>query len=302
MKVFSFLSENNEPFIGLEFQGKRYNFTRCWEIFKDIKTEGRGAILNFLQLMIELEYFSLQTFEEIMTTIQAMRPMFDLEITDEVNYAIPIGRPQKVICLGRNYAAHARESGSEPPEEPIIFNKAPSCLIPHQGTILFSKQVGRVDHEAELAVVISKTGSAIPESKAEEYIAGYTIFNDITARARQKKDIQASQPWFLSKSMDTFGPIGPVLVPKDAISDPHNLDISLKVNGEIRQQSNTAKMIFKIPEIISYISKYITLAPGDIISTGTPAGISQINDGDIIEVEIAEIGLLRNFVVELPNA
>lgn len=300
MKAFSFVTPQHETCIGLEYQGAVYNFTRCWEIYKDIQTAGRGPSFSFLQIMLELDYFSSSTFIEALQTISELRPLSDLQISDDVTYDIPISRPSKVICLGRNYAAHARESGNEPPTEPILFAKAPSSLTPHQGTILIPKGMGRVDHEVELAVIIGKTGKAIPESKAMDYVAGYSIINDITARERQIADIKASQPWFLSKSLDTFGPIGPYLVPKDQIADPHKLDITLKINGEIRQKSNTSYMIFKIPQLIAYISRFMTLNCGDIIATGTPEGISPIKDGDIVEAEIPEIGILRNFVFDSP--
>jgi len=298
VKIFSLLTPQNEPFIGLEYEGVLYNFTRAWEIFKDLKTNGRGPNFSFLQLMIEMDYFSRQTFEEIMTTIGGVFPLTDLEETGEFNYAIPIGRPQKVICLGRNYAEHAKESGAAPPEEPIIFAKAPTTLIPHQGTIVLPQGIGRVDHEAELAVVIGKQGRFISEAQANDFIAGYTIMNDVTARDVQKADIKASKPWFLSKSLDTFGPIGPALIPREAVADPHNLDITLKLNNKVKQQANTREMIFNIPQILTFISRFMTLNSGDIISTGTPAGISPLADGDIIEIEISEIGLLRNFVIE----
>ncbi|MBN2090496.1 fumarylacetoacetate hydrolase family protein [candidate division KSB1 bacterium] len=250
--------------------------------------------------MVELDYFSTSTFIEALQTINELRPLSDFQITDDFTYEIPISRPSKVICLGRNYAAHARESGNEPPSEPIIFAKAPSSLIPHQGTILIPKGIGRVDHEVELAVIIGKTGKSIPESNAMDYVAGYTIVNDVTARDRQFAEIKASQPWFLSKGLDTFGPIGPYLVPKDQIPDPHKLDITLKINGEIKQKSNTSNMIFSIPELIAFISRFMTLNCGDIISTGTPEGISPLKDGDIVEAEIPEIGILRNFVFDAP--
>ncbi|MCI0513287.1 fumarylacetoacetate hydrolase family protein [candidate division KSB1 bacterium] len=219
---------------------------------------------------------------------------------DEINYRVPVERPSKILCLGRNYVAHAKETGHDAPQSPIFFCKASSSLIPHQGTILIPAGIGRVDHEVELAVVIGKTGHAIPENKAWEYVAGYTILNDVTARTLQKNDMAASNPWFRSKSLDTFGPIGPFLVPKSLIPEPHQLTIQLKVNAEIRQQANTAQMIFKIPELIAYISKYMTLNSGDIISTGTPAGISPLADGDIVEAEIMGLGLLRNFVLDAP--
>lgn len=300
MKVYSLQTRTKEPFIGLEYEGRLYNFTLCWEIFKNLQSNGQGPTLNFLQLVIELDFFHAENLAEVMTAIKEVRSLSDLEVKGEYSYLIPVGRPTKVLCLGRNYAAHAAESGLTVPDVPIIFAKAPSSLLPHQGTILMPAGAGRIDHEAELAVVIGKTGSKIPLNAAWDYVAGYTLFNDVTARDMQIADMKKSDPWFLSKSFDTFGPIGPGIVPRDQIADPQHLDIKLKVNGEIRQHSNTSKMIFSIPEIITYISRYVTLNAGDIISTGTPEGISPLVDGDIVEVEIEQIGLLRNFAVTLP--
>jgi len=301
VKVYSLQTMRKEPFIGLEYEGRLFNFTLCWEIFKNLKSDGQGPVLNFLQLLIELDFFHADNLEEVMTTIKEVRPLSDLEVNQEYAYLIPIDRPTKVLCLGRNYAAHAAESGLTVPDVPIIFAKAPSSLLPHQGTILMPAGAGRIDHEAELAVVIGQTGSKIPLSAARDYIAGYTLFNDVTARDMQIADMKKSDPWFLSKSFDTFGPIGPGIVPRDRIADPQHLEIQLKVNGEIRQHSNTSKMIFSIPEIIAYISRYVTLNAGDIISTGTPEGISPLADGDMVEVEIEQIGLLRNFAVTIPE-
>jgi len=148
-----------------------------------------------------------------------------------------------------------------------------------------------------LALIISKTGKNIAESKAYEYIAGYTIMNDVTARAMQIHDIENKMPWTRTKSFDTFGPIGPAIVPTKLISNPHQLDITVKVNGEIRQHANTSQMIFKIPELIQYISRHMTLSPGDIIATGTPEGVSELHDGDVVTVAIDQIGMLENNVI-----
>ncbi|MCK5737727.1 fumarylacetoacetate hydrolase family protein [bacterium] len=248
-----------------------------------------------------MDLFHAEHFQEVFDTIRELRPLTDLELNDDdITFNIPVDRPSKVICLGLNYAGHAKEGGQKPPKEPIIFPKASSCLAHHQATILMPGDVGRVDHEAELAIVIGKTGSKISESEANDYIAGYTLLNDVTARAMQKEDIASGKPWFRSKSLDTFGPVGPFLVPRSLIKDPHNLDMTLTVNGEIRQKTNTGNMIFSIPEVISYISKFMTLNPGDIISTGTPEGISELHDGDICELTIPEIGTLRNFAFSAP--
>lgn len=298
MRAFSYLTPKNEPRIGVEYNNREYNFTWCWEVFKDIQSSGRGPQFSFLQMMVELGYFSADTFKEIFDVIKEYRPLKDFQIKEEVRYQVPIGRPQKIICIGRNYAAHAAEHGHKAPDEPMFFGKAVSSLIPHQANIILPAGIGSVEHEVELGVVISKQGKKIPEEKVQDYVAGYTIVNDVTARKIQKEDIEKGHPWFRSKSFDTFCPIGPYLVPNDALKNPHQLDISLKVNAEIKQGSNTSRMIFKIPQLIAYISKYVTLEPGDIIATGTPDGVSPIEDGDIIEAEIEGLGILRNFVFQ----
>lgn len=297
MKLFSYQTTNHQTRIGIEIDSRRYNFTQLWEYFKDISGKYQAPSLMFLQIMVELGFFNYQDINEVLTTVQNLRPLNDLEITDPIHYEVPISRPQKILCIGRNYLAHARESGHDKPEEePIFFAKMPSTMIPHQGEIILPPDVGRVDHEIELALVIAKQGKNIPQALAMDYIAGFTIVNDITARELQKSDLSRQKPWLRSKSFDTSCPIGPYLVPTASISDPQNLNLTLKVNGEIRQQSNTSQMIFKIPELVSYISKFMTLYPGDIIATGTPEGISALQPGDIIEAEISEIGMLINTV------
>ncbi|NOY76813.1 MAG: fumarylacetoacetate hydrolase family protein [Calditrichaeota bacterium] len=217
-------------------------------------------------------------------------------ITDTYKILPPVPQTGKIICLGRNYAAHAKESGSEVPTEPILFVKTKSTVIGQEEKILLPKDVGRVDHEIELAVVIGKRAAQVSRAAAFEFIAGFTILNDVTARAMQKQDIDARKPWYRSKNFDTFGPMGPCLVTSKEIGRPIELDLTLRVNGEIRQHSNTRNMIFDIPTLIEYISQWITLEPGDLISTGTPEGISELHPGDIVEAEIEKIGILRNFV------
>lgn len=214
----------------------------------------------------------------------------------------PILKPSKIICLGLNYRSHAEEQGKEPPKQPLIFAKAPSALAGPFDDIEIRQWITHVDYEAELAVVIGTAGVCISESTAMNHVAGYMVFNDVTARKFQKEDGQ----WFRSKSFDTFAPCGPWLVSKDEVPDPQNLSIKLTLNGEIMQEGNTADMVFSTPELISFISKAMALFPGDIISTGTPAGVGVfrdpkvfLKDGDIVEVEISEIGRIRNRVVEL---
>lgn len=204
-------------------------------------------------------------------------------------------RPTKIICLGRNYTKHAKEMKSEVPEEPIIFLKPPSSLIGPGEKIILPKRSREVHHEVELAVIISHRGKGISREDAMDYVLGYTIFLDITARDLQNIARKKGLPWTLCKGFDTFAPVGPRIVPADEL-DPHNLEIGLKVNGEIRQESRTSEMIFKIPQIIEHISSVMTLEPGDIIATGTPEGVGKIEHGDVIDAWIEGIGELRVYV------
>ncbi|MDN5320169.1 MAG: hypothetical protein PWP49_589 [Thermococcaceae archaeon] len=198
-------------------------------------------------------------------------------------------KPSKIICLGRNYAEHARELGHEIPKEPVIFLKPPSALIGPDQTIILPRRSNRVDHEVELAVIIGKRGKNIPREKAMDYVLGYTILMDITARDLQWEAKKKGLPWTVAKGFDTFAPIGPRVVDKREIN-VDDLEIGLKVNGEVRQLSRTSKMIFKIDEIIEYVSGIMTLEPGDIIATGTPEGVGPLRHGDVVEAWIEGIG------------
>lgn len=205
-------------------------------------------------------------------------------------------KPSKIICLGRNYAEHARELGHEIPKEPVIFLKPPSALIGPDQTIILPRRSNRVDHEVELAVIIGKRGKNIPREKAMDYVLGYTILMDITARDLQAEAKKKGLPWTVAKGFDTFAPIGPRVVDKREIN-VDDLEIGLKVNGEVRQLSRTSKMIFRIPEIIEYISSIMTLEKGDIIATGTPEGVGALRHGDVLEAWIEKIGTLREDVI-----
>jgi 2-keto-4-pentenoate hydratase/2-oxohepta-3-ene-1,7-dioic acid hydratase in catechol pathway len=223
-----------------------------------------------------------------------------------VKLLAPIPKPPRnIFCLGKNYADHAKEIKNIPtlvdvPEHPIYFSKLPTAVTGPDTVILsHAKTTKQIDYEAELAIVIGKKGTDIPKDLAEDYIFGYTIANDITARDLQKKHSQ----WYKGKSLDTFCPLGPGILHKNELKLPFDLKITCRVNGEIRQQSSTGKMIFDIPTIISDLSQGMTLLPGDIILTGTPAGVGFALDppqflkhGDKIEAEIEKIGVLRNTI------
>ena len=218
-------------------------------------------------------------------------------------------QPSKIVALGLNYLEHIKESQSVPkngnidekiPTEPVLFPKTPNVLIGPGETIILPAFLDdynfpncRTDHEGELAIIIKDRIKNIPVEKAMDHILGFTCFNDVSQRNLQKGDISG---WYRGKSLDTFGPIGPVIVPVEDIGDPQNLNIECRVNGEVRQQSNTRHMIFSIPEIIAFVSKMFTLEAGDIVITGTPNGVGPLHDGDIVEVEIENIGVLSNRV------
>ncbi|MFX1418319.1 MAG: fumarylacetoacetate hydrolase family protein [Promethearchaeota archaeon] len=211
--------------------------------------------------------------------------------------------PTKIICVGTNYMDHIEETKLDVPKEPVLFPKTLNCLISNNEPIIYPKflfnqrKYNRVDYEVELAFLIKDKCKDVPKGEAYNHILGYTVFNDITARKMQAKDIVSKLPWFRSKSFDTFGPIGPRIANIKEIKDPHNLNIELKLNGEIKQSSNTKHLLFKVPELLEYISNFFTLESGDIVATGTPSGIGPIQPGDIIEATIEEIGTLTNNVV-----
>src|SRR5712692_9975467 len=199
--------------------------------------------------------------------------------------------PTKILCLGRNYKEHAHEMGGTVPQEPMLFLKPPSCLLGEGGVVELPPSSQVVHHEVELAVIMGKRAERVSSQDWEKYVYGYAIFLDITARDLQEEAKMRGEPWTVSKGFDTFGPASAITA-KDAITDPHKLNISLKKNGQLKQDANTSHMIFKIPIIIEYASRIMTLEPGDIISTGTPEGVGEIRDGDRLEARIEELGSL----------
>ncbi len=205
---------------------------------------------------------------------------------DEVRLLAPV-TPSKIVCVGRNYAAHAAEHGAEVPATPLLFLKPPSAIIGPGEAIVLPPQSKRVEHEAELAVVIGRRGRWVPVDRAWEYIWGYTIANDVTARDLQRRDGQ----WTRAKGFDTFLPLGPWV---DTDFDPSDALIMARVNDEVRQTGSTREMVFGIPQLIAFISSIMTLEPGDVILTGTPAGVGPLRDGDVVEIEIEGLGVLRN--------
>jgi 2-keto-4-pentenoate hydratase/2-oxohepta-3-ene-1,7-dioic acid hydratase in catechol pathway len=220
---------------------------------------------------------------------ESLKPKIQSFLTEEVQILPPVS-PSKIICVGLNYMDHARELGMEIPEEPIIFFKPPTGILGHQENIIYPTSSHEVDYEAELAVVMIEKAKNVNSEDAGDFIGGYTVLNDVTARDLQRKDGQ----WTRAKSFDTFCPIGPCI---ETEMDPHNQNISLKLNGEIKQDSHTRNMIFGVHELVEFVSHIMTLHPGDVIATGTPPGVGQIRPGDVVQVQVDGVGVLENTVI-----
>jgi 2,4-didehydro-3-deoxy-L-rhamnonate hydrolase len=223
------------------------------------------------------------------------------EISSGERLGPPIYKPSKIICVGLNYSLHAKESGMDVPEQPVLFMKATSSLSGPFDTIVIPKNSQATDWEVELAIVIGKKASYVAVEDAYEHIAGYVLHNDVSERDFQ---LRHGGQWVKGKSCDTFAPLGPYLVTKDEIADPNNLRLWLKVNGKTVQDSNTSDLVFNVPTLVSYISQYMTLLPGDIISTGTPSGVGMglkppvyLKEGDVVELGVEGLGISRQDVI-----
>jgi len=224
------------------------------------------------------------------------------QVSEGTRFGPPLVRPSKIICIGLNYADHAAESKMTLPEEPVIFFKATSAICGPFDEVVIPKGSNKTDWEVELAVVIGKKASYVTENDAMNYVAGYTLHNDYSEREYQ---LEKGGQWVKGKSADTFAPLGPYLVTSDEISDVNNLNLWLTLNGEKLQDSNTAQLVFKVPQLVSYLSHFMTLLPGDIISTGTPAGVGlgfdpprYLKPGDVVELGIEGLGSSRQKAVE----
>ena len=274
--------------------------------FTDLSMDGVYDMISFLGLGEDGLGEARKAVQWVAERVGMDQGVKGLVSLDEVDVGAPIPRPRKnVVCLGLNYADHVAE-GSETldeeqslPEHPIFFTKAPTAINGPYDEIVYPRVTERLDYEAELALVIGKEGKYIAEEDAYDHIAGYSVFNDVSARDLQTRHGQ----WYKGKSIDTFAPMGPYLVTPDEVGDPMDLDVSLSVNGVIRQNSNTSHLIFDIPTIVSTLSAGITLEVGDIIATGTPSGVGSAHElgllkvGDLVEARIERIGSLRNRVV-----
>jgi 2,4-diketo-3-deoxy-L-fuconate hydrolase len=216
------------------------------------------------------------------------------KLSQDIHLASPIARPSKIVCIGLNYADHAKETNAQIPKEPIIFFKSTTALIGPNDDVVIPKNSKKTDWEVELAIVIGKKASYVEESEALNYVAGYCLHNDLSEREFQ---IERGGQWVKGKSCDTFAPLGPYLATQDEITDVNNLKLWLKVNGQTMQNGNTSNFIFKVPFVVSYLTQFMTLLPGDVISTGTPAGVGlgmnpqvYLKPGDVVELGIDGLG------------
>ncbi len=261
---------------------------------------GTARILDVRAMAFDIEdynahFFSRHGLERVRALLREDHPK--TIAAGNIRLGPPVARPGKLVCLGKNYAAHAAEFDSTIPTTPIFFSKATSALNGPCDPVVLPRGAKRVDGEAELALVIGRTARGVAAAAALDHVAGYTILNDVTDREAQRE----GQQWFRGKSADTFAPLGPFLVTPDEIPDPHNLRITQRVNDRVLQNDTTLQMLFKLPYLISFFSAIITLEPGDIIATGTPSGIGSarkppvlLRDGDIMEVTISHLGTQRN--------
>jgi len=266
--------------------------------FGEIGKEKPGVILNDKKYDVSAfgEDYTEQFFETdgLSRLADFIKDNLLPEVADDVRLGSPIVRPSKLVCIGLNYADHAKETNAPLPPEPVIFMKATTAIVGPFDDIMIPKNSVKTDWEVELAVVIGKKASYVEEDEAMDYVAGYVLHNDVSEREFQ---LERNGTWDKGKGCDTFAPLGPFLATPDEIADPHNLRLWLKVNGETMQDGTTSNFIFNLPHLISYTSQFMTLLPGDIISTGTPAGVGlgmkppiYLKAGDVVELGIEGLG------------
>ncbi|WP_370476363.1 fumarylacetoacetate hydrolase family protein [Tamlana flava] len=246
------------------------------------------------------EFFGNEGIEKLKTWLEANQSNCP-EIDDSVRLGPPLTRPSKIVCIGLNYAQHAAEAGMEVPKEPVLFFKSTTAMVGPNDDIMLPKNSTKTDWEVELSIVIGKKASYIEEDEVLDHIAGYVLHNDVSERAFQ---IERSGQWCKGKGCDTFAPVGPFIATTDEIPDPNNLNLWLKLNGEIMQNSSTSDFIFNVQQSVSHISQFMTLLPGDIISTGTPFGVGlglnppvYLKAGDVVELGIEGLGTSKQRVV-----
>lgn len=258
---------------------------------------GNASIKGQQQSVAEKDgvWFRLDQSIESVLSGQALRDPIET-IPEPLDFALT-HIPRQIICVGRNYAAHAKELGNEVPTSPLLFNKLPSTCIPHGAAIEFPESLGRVDYEGEIGVVIGKDSYKVSRADAYDHILGYTLLNDVTARDQQSQAKEKGHPWLMAKNHATFCPLGPTITLKESVPWPLELDIQLTINGEIRQSGNSRDFLFDIPTLIEHITARFALFPGDIIATGTPEGVAALTHNDTVEISAPGLGTLRNRVI-----
>lgn len=235
-----------------------------------------------------------QTLDKRVAELAAATPERELLVPDQVRFEPPVATCSKICCLALNYRDHAEESKLEVPPEPVLFFKPPSALTGHRSTVVAPRRTRHLEHEVELAVVIGTVTRDLPAERWTEAVAGYTVINDMTARDLQLANIGRNVPWDQAKGFDTFAPLGPYLVTPDEVGDPAALEMRLEVNGALRQRANTSQMVYGLPRLIADLSDGMTLLPGDVIATGTTAGLAPLADGDVMRASIERLGTLQN--------
>jgi acylpyruvate hydrolase len=324
MKLVTFMADDSRERVGAVLQeGKIVDLMLLWLRIgtklphTTVQREKFEKCFRGLVTLLKFGEESIPLTQKMLANFEDSKPQgVTLYAPDEITFLPPIPRPGKFIAMGRNFSTHVQESieiwkekGREihAPKLPMGFIKVSTTLIGHEAPIKYPKGVAKLDYEVELALVIGKTAKDVPKEKAMDYIAGYIVFNDVSARDVQMREME-NQCLLLGKNFDTCGPMGPCLVLKDEIPDAQNLNMCLRVNGEVRQNSNTRFMIYQIPVLVEYWSQ-MTLEPGDMIASGTPAGVASarkpdqpswfLKPGDVIEAEIEGLGVLRNRVERL---
>jgi 2-keto-4-pentenoate hydratase/2-oxohepta-3-ene-1,7-dioic acid hydratase in catechol pathway len=302
MKLAQFKSRTNQPRVGILLKDRLLDISAAANRLHALGHEVQDWLIHVQSMLevIEKGPEALRALEELIAnTGSAITPPNSVTFSlDSVTF-LPAVNARKILAIGRNYVDHAIEQGKKPPEAPLLFNKLPNSLSAHDSPIVLSLITEKVDYEAELAVVIGRRAKAVAEEDALGYVFGYAPINDVSARDLQFGDGQ----WTRGKGLDTFAPIGPFITTADEVGEVHDLKIEGRLNGQVMQSSNTSKMIFKVPYLISYLSAGITLEPGDVIATGTPEGVGIFREppillkpGDVFEVTIEKLGTLRNAV------
>jgi 2-keto-4-pentenoate hydratase/2-oxohepta-3-ene-1,7-dioic acid hydratase in catechol pathway len=293
MKVYS-VNRDYEDFLVIEDEGTVVDLTRAEIFYGQAHGEAADEQVVDVEELIWDGRFTIDHLGGIMAHVRREGLVRELAVDlNTVSINAPL-YPGKIIALGNNYFKHVQEMNQALPEEPVLFGKWPSAVIGPGEPIVKPSWIGRMDYEAELAFIVGKTAKNVPKERAMEYVAGYTCLNDVTARELQARDMARKLPWMPSKNFDTFCPLGPCILLAGAVDTPVSIDVSSRVNGELKQSGNTTDFIFDIPTVIAYITKIMTLEPGDVVTTGTPVGVGPLEPGDTVEVACSGIGMLSN--------